>query len=231
MVATVTGKNAVEAWKAGAALVLSAPEHRVRNLVTEIRNPTQLDDDWLRDFDPKSVGSTDRLSVVAKVLFPLKPKKKTETREEFYDRWNNALTRNKKLKRLQAPWGTYFGRLTRFGGTINQLENIVSALSTWGSKPEAALVAHISSPALDSLKPIGSPCLQYIEVLQNRSNEIELVAVYRNHDFLKKALGNFIGLGRLLQFIASESGKKPTKLTCHSVRAYTDEVGRLRKLL
>jgi thymidylate synthase len=200
-------------------------------LIVEIKNPTKLERSWLKKFDPKSVGSSDRLSVVAKVLFPYTGKQANETREQFYDRWNRSLERNKRTGSLRAPWGTYFGRLTKFGNTENQLENIVHALSNWRIKPEAALVAHTSAPHLDTIKPIGSPCLQYIEILWTREDVIDLVAVYRNHEFLKKALGNYIGLGQLLAFIATESNKKPGTIVCHSARAYCDEPSKLRMLI
>lgn len=225
-----SGTNAIDAWKKASKLVLKAPEHRIRNLIVEINDPTKFERAWLNKFDPKSIGSTDRLSVVAKVLFPFTGKAQGETREEFYDRWNKSLAKNRALKNLRAPWGTYFGRLTDFAGDKNQLESIISALSGWRIKPEAALVAHTSAPTLDTIKPIGSPCLQYIEVLWGRDDVIDLVAVYRNHDFLKKALGNYLGLGQLLKFIADESGKTAGRIVCHSVRAYCDEPNRLRTL-
>ncbi|MBS0249144.1 MAG: hypothetical protein JSR61_21225 [Proteobacteria bacterium] len=227
----VKGTDVVDAWKKASKSLLKAKEHRVRNLIVEIDNPTTFSRAWLKKFDPKSVGSTDRLSVVVKVLFPYTGKKENETREHFYARWNGSLETNKKMKKLNAPWGTYFGRLTRFGNDKNQLESIIRALSDWRMKPEAALVAHTSSPALDTIKPIGSPCLQYIEILWSRDDVIDLTAVYRNHDFLKKALGNYIGLGQLLGFIANESGKTPGRVVCHSVRAYSDEPNRLRALI
>ena len=226
-----SGIDVVDAWKKASKLIVETPGHRIRNLIVEIKNPTTFNREWLKQFDPKSVGSNDRLSVVVKVLFPYTGKKQNETREEFYERWNNSLKRNRAKKRLRAPWGTYFSRLTDFAGDKNQLENIIHALSDWGMRPEAALVAHTSAPTLDAIKPIGSPCLQYIEVLWGRDDVIDLVAVYRNHDFLKKALGNYIGLGQLLEFIAGESGKTPGRLVCHSVRAYCDEPGRLKTLI
>jgi hypothetical protein len=227
----VSGIDIVDAWKKASKLVLKAPEHRIRNLIVNIGSPTTFQRPWLKKFDPKSVGSTDRLSVVVKVLFPYRGKAPNESRQQFYDRWNASLEKNRKRKQLRAPWGTYFGRLTNFGGEENQLENIIEALSNWGMKPEAALVAHTSAPTLDTIKPIGSPCLQYVEVLWGRDDILDLTAVYRNHDFLKKALGNYIGLGRLLQFICDESGKTPGRLVCHSVRAYCDEPNRLRTLI
>lgn len=226
-----SGADAIDAWKKASKLVLKAPEHKIRNLVVEIENPTTFQRPWLKKFDPKGVGSTDRLSVVVKVLFPYTGKAAEETRNEFYDRWNKSLEANRKKKRLNAPWGTYFGRLTNFGGGKNQLESIICALSNWRMKPEAALVAHVSAPTLDTIKPIGSPCLQYVEILWARDDTIDLVAVYRNHDFLKKALGNYIGLGCLLKFICDETGKKPGRIVCHSVRAYCEQPGRLRTLI
>src|SRR4051812_34013768 len=111
MVEIVTGSDVVDAWKKAAKSVLKSPEHRVRNLVVEIDNPTNFSRAWLKKFDPKSVGSSDRLSVVVKVLFPYVGKKKTETRSKFYERWDRALQKNRKKHRLRAPWGTYFGRL------------------------------------------------------------------------------------------------------------------------
>jgi thymidylate synthase len=226
-----SGMDVVDAWKNASKLIIRNQTHRIRNLVVDIERPTTFSRAWLKKFDPKGVGSTDRLSVVVKVLFPYTGKKPNETREHFYGRWNEALKKNKEKKRLRAPWGTYFNRLTAFGGTENQLENIIRALSTWRMRPAAALVAHTSAPTMDTIKPIGSPCLQYVEVLWRPDDVIDLVAVYRNHDFLKKALGNYIGLGRLLEFIAGESGKTPGHVICHSVHAYCDEPNRLRALI
>ena len=226
-----SGMDIIDAWKKASKLVLKAPENRIRNLVVEIEKPTEFQRVWLKKFDPRSVGSTERLSVVVKVLFPYTGKRPSETREQFYDRWNISLEKNRRKKRLHAAWGTYFGRLTSFDGEKNQLENIIHALSTWRIKPEAALIAHTSAPTLDTIKPIGSPRLQYVEILWGRDDKIDLIAVYRNHDFFKKALGNYIGLGRLLQFICNEARKEPGRIVCHSIRAYCDEPNRLRALI
>jgi thymidylate synthase len=231
MTQAAVGQDVVDAWKNASSLVIANAKNRIRNLIVEIEDPVTFNHQWLQRYDPKSVGAKDRLSVVAKVLFPFKGKRPTENREQFYARWNNALERNRSKKNLHASWGTYFGRLTAFNGTQNQLENMIRALSQWRIRPEAALVAHLSAPTLDPIKPIGSPCLQYLEVLWGRDETIDLVAIYRNHDFLNKALGNYIGLGQLLGFIARESGKTPGQLVCHSVRAYCDEPGRLKTLI
>lgn len=230
MAQIIQGQNAVEGWQNGCRAILAAPNNRIRNLITVINRPTVLDPQWLEQFSSQRVGENDSVSVVAKVLFPIQGKRQNETRTDFYARWNSTLKRGRKIGSLHAPWGTYFERLTNFAGTENQLENMILALSNWRQRYEASLVAHTSSPTEDRLRPIGAPCLQYIEVLW-REEAIDLVAVYRNHDFLLKALGNFIGLGQLLKFIATESDKVAGTLTCHSVRAYSDKPARLRRLL
>jgi thymidylate synthase len=231
MSAAVVGDNAVAAWKAGCHMVLAAPGAKIRNLITEIEKPTLTNPDWLRNYDPMSVGADDRLSVAAKVLFPAFPRKNGETREQYYSHWAAVLRRGRKTGRLHSSWGsTYFERLLTLDGSDNQIERAIHVLTTWQRK-ETAIVMHLSAPHVDKLKPIGSPCLQFAEILWSGDDTIDLVALYRNHDFLKKALGNFIGLGRLLAFIASESNKKPGKVICHSVRAYCNSTTKLRKLV
>ncbi len=232
MISTVEGADAVEAWQRGAELLISTPGHILRNLITEISNPTFEDNTWCDRFDPRSVGAVDRLSVVAKVLFPKAQKGANESRETYYRRWRDVLVRARAMRRLHSSWnGTYFERLLNLDNSDNQIERAIRILSEWNIRSETAFVAHLSSPTIDTPRPRGAPCLQFLEILWQDGGIIDLVALYRNHDFLNKALGNFIGLGRLLKFIAAESNKRPGRLICHSVRAYTEKVGQLQRLI
>ncbi len=232
MIPTVGGVTAVEAWRRGAELVMAAPNHMLRNLITEITNPTVSNEVWYRQFDPKSVGGTDRLSVVAKVLFPAEPKDAAEGRLDYYERWRRVLVKGRATRLLHSSWnGTYFERLLSLDGSENQIERAIHVLSDWDIRSETAFVAHLSCPRLDAPRPRGAPCLQYIELLWHQDETIDMIALYRNHDFLNKALGNFLGLGRLLNFITAESKKTAGRLICHSARAYTNRVGMLRKLI
>jgi thymidylate synthase len=232
MVSVIQGGNVADAWQRGCELIIQTPDHIVRNLITEVENPTYTNRDWFTRFDPKSGGADDRLSVVAKVLFPETSMRSGENRLAYYQRWATILERARRSGRLHSSWGgTYFQRLLSIGGSDNQIENAIRVLRGWRNRSETAIVAHLSNPAIDGLRPRGSPCLQFIEILWRPNAILDLVAVYRNHDYLNKTLWNFIGLGRLLSFIAMESGKRPGRLVCHSVRAYTDSVGKLRRLI
>jgi thymidylate synthase len=231
MAVAVSGSTLVEAWKAGCERILATDDYRVRTLITEVEKPTFSCPDWLQRYDPMSVGAEDRLSVTAKVLFPNAPRLNGEPRPDYYARWASVLRRGRKSRKLHSSWSsTYFERLLSLDGSDNQIERAIHALTSWQRK-ETAIVMHLSAPRIDRLKPIGSPCLQFVQVLWDADDTIHLVALYRNHDFLKKALGNFIGLGRLLAFLAKEADKKPGRLICHSARAYCDSAPKLRRLV
>jgi hypothetical protein len=49
-----------------------------------------------------------------------------------------------------------------------------------------------------------------------------LTAMYRNHTYITRCLGNLIGLGRLQAFVAKEAGVKLGSLTCVSTHAEVD---------
>jgi hypothetical protein len=49
-----------------------------------------------------------------------------------------------------------------------------------------------------------------------------LTAMYRNHFYIEKLLGNLVGLGRLMAFVARESSLKVGALTVVSTHAEID---------
>jgi thymidylate synthase len=189
------------------------------NVLVTITEPAYFELEWLTRFDPRAIrGEGDRIRDVMNTIFPLKTWLNTKDRDTFYKRYLKANARSKHRR-----WGTYFERLIAFGEKKeNQLERIIRALTSWKRNPHAALTAHLSSPELDSLVPLGAPCWHYAEFLCPSKDTIELVAIYRNHDYFNKALGNFVGLARLLNFVCEETGRQPGRLVCHSVRAYFD---------
>lgn len=178
------------------------------------------DETPLQKYDPRKVlgKKFDCARDVANTIFPAKTWANSETREDFYERYQRAHKRNRK-----TSWGTYFERLIVFGNKkINQLERVINALTNWKRNCKAALVMHISSPETDNLRILGGPCLQYVQFNCPNKKQIDLVAVYRNHDYCNKVLGNFFGLSRLLKFVAEESGRLPGKVSCLSIHAYIE---------
>jgi thymidylate synthase len=73
--------------------------------------------------------------------------------------------------------------------------------------------------------------LQFVEITAPTSEELDLIAVYRNHDFIEKALGNFVGLARLLRFICRSTNNAVGSVICHSIHAYANNKSRLLRML
>jgi len=80
------------------------------------------------------------------------------------------------------------------------------------------------------------PCLSHLSFkIKNGEGgsppSLNLTALYRSHYYMEKALGNFIGLTRLLFFVCDQTGFLPGTLTCHSTYATLDNVGNSEALL
>lgn len=228
----IAGVDALEAWRAGVNTVV-ANKGSVFHLFTTIERPTAYSEAWLTQHSPHyRFGVGDSVADVINTIFPVALAARVTTRGELYERYNELHSRAAKWKRNRSAWGTYFQRLTRFPPDgVNQLERVIEKLGTWSRRNTTGLVLHLSSPSVDAPRTRGGPCWHFGQVLWQPDDSLDLAVVYRNHDFFNKALGNFIGLGQLLAFMARETGKVPGRICCHSMHAYSDKgIGKLKEL-
>jgi thymidylate synthase len=207
------------AWRAGTQYLLDC-KGEASNLVLEIDRPVENTSDWHTRFDPRREGvGYDRIRDVANTIFPDRTHKNSSTRVEFYARYAKA--HDRRRHHFRGSWGTYFGRLTSFGASKeNQLERAIATMGRWTVNHKAAIVLHTSSAETDGIRTRGGPCLQYIQILCPDRTTVDMLAVYRSHDYFNKTLGNLVGLGRLQKFIATESGRRVGRLVCHSTHAF-----------
>lgn len=222
----VFGVTPVDAWRQGVAAVLS--DREVLNLFTTVEQPAIFEEGWLGQHSPLRRGlKGDDLRDVVKTIFPYDFAERFPARTDLYREYLRRHDRGMNFVRNRGAWGTYFERLVRFPDhpDTNQLETVIGKLSTWQKRSGSSLVFHLSTPARDTPRTRGGPCWQFAEIIWHPDNRLDLVAVYRNHDFFNKALGNFIGLGQLLDFICTASGKTVGRLLCHSVHAYNGGSG------
>lgn len=226
---TVERETSLDAWRAGVNILMRSGGE-LSNLITTIQLPCAIEPSWLVERSPHRFSlKGDDIRDVANTIFPEKLAARATDRMNLYNMYLRRHDRAHGWKRGRHAWGTYFERLIRFPPSgVNQLERVIEKLRTWPTRNTTGLVFHLSSPAVDAPRTRGGPCWHYGELLWNADGTIDLVAVYRNHDFYNKVLGNFVGLGRLLQFICDQSGMQPGKLICHSVHAYHD--GSVRSL-
>jgi hypothetical protein len=80
--------------------------------------------------------------------------------------------------------------------------------------PDAATYSvPVQLPGTDT-RAMGTPCLSHCSFqLDRRSRAVHALATYRSHYMTERAYGNYLGLGRLLGYIASQSGLEAGTLT------------------
>lgn len=112
----------------------------------------------------------------------------------------------------------------------NQLNKAIQSMKRNRSY-KAAHTIFIQKPS-DASFLRGGPCLNYIAFqCVNTTNEhlLGMLAVYRKHDFLVRAYGNYWGLCNLQKFVAEQVNRRCGPLTCISSHAYIPD-GHRRKL-
>ena len=162
------------------------------------------------------------ITTVANTIFPNSLWRQSQGNRTFlYDRY---LKMWPHIKHAHAnAHGVYFQRLIAYGietsgESVNQLEFIIE---TWRKKNHrfSALQAAITDPRKDmSNAPVrGFPCLQQIAFHpkgQNGKEGLEIVAFYATQLLVEKGYGNYLGLYRLGQFMASQMGLTLSSVSC-----------------
>lgn len=168
---------------------------------------------------------------VAYTIFPEGFYRKVRNIDDLFNGYNKRDGLYDRLQRRYAntsSWGTYFRRMTRYEtgrGAENQLANIIRAINARRNVSKAAMTIVIPRPGGETIRPLGGPCLNYLAIQAERNvrTTLGLLAVYRNHDFLQKAYGNYWGLCNLLRFLAEETNAVAGPVTCVSSHAYVDK--------
>lgn len=176
---------------------------------------------------------------VANTIFPISLYRpgRPDAVQRFFERAGQVSRLHHKRKH---EWGTYIGRLIQYEGhdgkEINQLEQFLALLNgdtNWADGYEAPLTypGEVSSAGdgqcedleskaatsdllligPDDRRRRGGPCLAHVS-LTSVDGSLHLTALYRRHHYLARAYGNFLGLARLLNFLAYESGRKVGKM-------------------
>lgn len=220
----IQGNNCLDSWITASQLIINEGEQT--NLIVEIDQPDNLIDldKWLVERNPKRVNiHCDNIRQIINTIFPYNLEKYFPgNRTAFYKKYQEIYGASKNKK-----WGTYFQRLISFGkgfnpAHCNQLENAITALKG-NANQRYYINFHLTAASVESnIRPMGGPCWQFGQLMINSANNtVDFVVMYRNHDFFNKALGNYIGLSKLLQFICRESNRQSGKLIVHSIHAYS----------
>jgi thymidylate synthase len=216
-----------------AALAVQGRGGEAHNVVIDIADPLAE-----AGSDAAIVGEVDSflrshhrnsLSGVANTIFPQSTYDRHGA-DAFYKVYSDTVF--PRMKQMTRDWGRYFERLTSWkkvrGGTIeiiNPLNDLVGFMKTQIESDRTYRNAYemtVFDPARDAGKVSNRQCLSFLSFKLTQENQLLLTVMYRNHAYIARGLGNFIGLGRLMAFVAEQTGAKVGSLTCISTHAEID---------
>ena len=221
-----TQKSCARAWVAAASAIIDAGDGY--NVVVDVADPVANDcmdnevinllDKFLRSHDENPIVT------VSNTIFP----------QSLYDAYGSpdfyAIEHRDYDKLTETKrWGRYFERMTRHrkadGKTYNPLQNMIDKMHKQedaGVRYKAAYELAVYDPLLDGRTLYGGQCLSFLSFKLHPENGLLLTAMYRNHTYITRCLGNLIGLGRLQAFVAKEAGVNIGSLTVVSTHAELD---------
>jgi hypothetical protein len=145
-------------------------------------------------------------------------------------------------KKFKTQWGTYAGRMfcptiTSKGNERAPLEVLIEKLKAQAARGHMRAAYEVKvfddsetcelstyEPESDCDMTRGQPCLTHLSFKLHPDLSVSLTALYRTHFYIQKTLGNLLGLGQLLSFVARESDLTVGTLVCHSTMGELDTV-------
>jgi hypothetical protein len=222
----ISASSNAEAWVRIMEHLIGQPGGKCFHLVTSIADPvseikdvTQIVDDLAGKFGVASTMEN------ANVIWPFAlapPNRDLKSTIKKMQEFAAPL-----IKSAKPQHDSYLERLVAWrsrdaGATVPQLEKIVERMQTEAGNPgpkSSSYELSIFSPGLDS-GYMSFPCLSHLSFkLDTQANKIHLAALYRNHHFISHGYGNFLGLGRLMQFVARQVGYEVGELLSISTHA------------
>ena len=196
-------------------------------MLLSVKDPTagaQLDDPRVAAVNEFLLQHGKSLQTISNTLFPAGIYQRYGA-PDFFDRFHQNILPT--VRRADRWSGYYFERMTQWPGTpcINQLWDIVSRMKDQNVRARNKFELALFDPARDvDRSPYGGQCLSFLsfKLLAGTPKTVTLTAFYRNHYYVEKLLGNLIGLGQLLAFVAKEAGMDVGPLTVLSSHATID---------
>lgn len=221
------------AWLAAVKAVDGSDGHEAHNVIVGVADPiihSDSDKKLISDVDT-FLRQHDRWSVetVANTIFPQSTFERHGS-PDFYAAYLEKVY--PRIKRAQGDWGRYFERMISFplekkGTRINPLKDIVEKMKKQVGAERCFKNVYeltIFDPIRDAGPVMNRQCLSFLsfKLTDDQPRKLLLTAVYRNHYYIERLLGNLIGLGRLMKFVADQAGVSVGDLTIVSTHAEID---------
>lgn len=255
MIKVIEAETCVDAWLQACTFLLDQPGRRAYTIVLEIAAPLALPprDRLVYEFVDGFLrrGGALPVNTVVNTIFPV----------QLYERHGIVgvykhypeIYPQIQCHDTARSWGTYAMRMIERtdhnGHTIYPLRDLISKLGNQakvsGSKRACYELGTVDifgdipiyDPGRDRAPIMGGPCLSHISAKLTPEHAVHLTAFYRSHYYIQRALGNFLGLAHLQNFISREAKINMSSLVVHSSMAQLDTLagkwgsGDVRKLV
>lgn len=210
----VEAATSADAWLNATRYLLEPPVRCAHNLIVDIARPCDHDYALASALDD-AIGAVEggRVLDVARTILPASVLR-ARSWEQYATRLRGRWPRGGPSVRR-----TYFARMTDFrgDGRVNQVSGVITSLRNRRVDPDPIVFIR---PGHSAPQHRSFPCLSQVQFHHDRvSGALAATAVYRSQYYDSKALGNFIGLGRLLGLVARESELKVGSLTVVATEA------------
>jgi hypothetical protein len=231
----ISRPSCCSAWLAASQAVYGVPGHEAHHVVIDVDDPLAMP-----ERDTAVVAAVDAylsehsktgflVRTVANTIFP-QATYDAHGSPDFYKVYIEQIF--PRLKRSSQDWGRYFERMMAYpspDGPVNLLIDLVAKMKR-NVQSDATYRNIYELPIYNPLKdaggsPRGGQCLSYMSFKLDKENRLLLSAVYRNHYYTEKLLGNLIGLGRLMAFVGHEADVGVGPLSILSTHAEVDAAG------
>ncbi|MEU8353347.1 hypothetical protein, partial [Streptomyces sp. NPDC048845] len=223
---TVTERDITQAWVAACNKLdrKDNPDRTGLHTVVRIADPTSDDPMFRAELDRlRTARGLWPLETVASTLFPAALAARSAGPDDLAERYRRMYP---VIKRYPGNHrGTYFGRLVFYPAAsktgIDQLGTVISRLRAQAAGARIAAAYEIDIAAATDPEEagadllvhtagkdnsyIGFPCLSHISLQLHRDRRVHAAALYRSHFMFERAYGNYLGLGRLLAYIAEQA--------------------------
>jgi hypothetical protein len=234
------------AWLEATTVVNQCDGREASNVIIDVETPlslTDLDGLFIERIDALiSEGNAKRKARETKEsLMPVQAVANTIFPQHTYERHGSPAFYDVYLERVlprmrTGDFGRYFDRLVEYPHSkvdkqtqqplaIKPLPDLITRMKQ-NLRTQAfnnAYEINVYDPVRDA-RNTRTPCLSFLsfKFSSGRKRRLLLTAMYRNHYYISRLLGNLIGLARLMAFVAAETNVAIGSLTVVSTHAMVD---------
>ena len=211
--------NISEGWLAAVRMLHAVPSYKAVHVVIRILDPVAEDpgiraaaQQLIDDRNAQGGNELPDIETTRNTIFPASYARRTDGPAELAAYYRRRYTKEGLLGFRDNRYGTYFGRVVAYPrgddeSPADQLTETIRRLKVElasGSNKSSRYEINIFNERNDT-RSTSFPCLAHISVHMHEG-KLHMQAIYRNEFLVSRAYGNYLGLGELQAYIATQAG-------------------------